>query len=220
LDSAKAHPQSLGARRTCDPALGEKGLATGKKNAARRAAAIVFIDEAGFLMAPLVRRTWAPRGCTPILLQRGRSRRKVSVIGALVVSPQRRRVRAYFEFLPDANFDGDSIRAFLVKLCRTLRAPIALIWDRLGAHIGEPVAAWLVRNRHRMRAHLLPPYAPELNPVELIWGHTKSNPLANFAPSELDELLDQTQVATLAIGDDEPLLRSFIKHCDLSLRLK
>jgi len=108
----------------------------------------------------------------------------------------------------------------LAEVRRALGVPIALIWDRLAAHIGEPVAAWLVRNRHRIRAHLLPPYAPELNPVELIWGHTKSNPLANFAPSELEELLDQTQLATLAIGDDEPMLRSFLRHCPLSLRLK
>ncbi len=171
-------------------------------------------------MAPLARRTWAPRGRTPVLMQRGRSRRKVSVIGALVISPQRRRVRAYFGFLPDANFDGESILAFVMQLCRALRVPITLIWDRLSAHIGAPVAPWLVRNRHRVRAHLLPPYAPELNPVELIWGHTKSNPLANFAPSELHELLDQTQLATLAIGDDQPLLRSFLKHCPLSLRLR
>ena len=56
----------------------------------------------------------------------------------------------------------------VVQLCRALRVPIALIWDRLGAHIGEPLAPWLVRNRHRVRAHLLPPYAPELNPVALI----------------------------------------------------
>lgn len=171
-------------------------------------------------MAPLVRRTWAPRGHTPVLMQRGRSRRKVSVIGALVISPRRRRVRAYFGLLPDANFDGNSILAFLLQLRRALGVPIALIWDRLSAHIGEPVGPWLARNRHRVRAYLLPPYAPELNPVELIWGHTKSNPFANFAPSELDELLAQTQVATLAIGDDEPLLRSFIKHCGLSLRLR
>jgi len=86
--------------------------------------------------APLVRRTWAPRGHTPVLMQRGRSRRKVSVIGALVISPRRRRVRAYFGLLPDANFDGESILAFVVQLCRALRVPIALIWDRLGAHIG------------------------------------------------------------------------------------
>ena len=39
-------------------------------------------------MGPLRRRTWAPRGHTPQLLQRGRSRRKVSVIGALVISPR------------------------------------------------------------------------------------------------------------------------------------
>ena len=171
-------------------------------------------------MAPLVRRSWAPRGRTPVLMQRGRSRRKVSVIGALVISPRRRRVRAYFGLLPDTNFDGESILAFVMQLRRALGVPIALIWDRLGAHIGAPVGAWLVRNRERIRAHLLPPYAPELNPVELIWGHTKSNPLANFAPSQLDELLDQTQLATLAIGDDEPMLRSFLKHCPLSLRLK
>ncbi|PJA56671.1 MAG: hypothetical protein CO164_11650 [Rhodocyclales bacterium CG_4_9_14_3_um_filter_68_10] len=171
-------------------------------------------------MAPLVRRTWAPRGHTPVLIQRGRSRRKVSVIGALVISPRRRRVRAYFGLLPDANFDGASILAFLKELCRSLRVPITLIWDRLSAHIGEPIAPWLVRNRHRLRAYLLPPYAPVLNPVELIWGHTKSNPLANFAPNELDELLAQTQMATLTISDDEPLLRSFLKHCLLSLRLR
>jgi transposase len=171
-------------------------------------------------MAPLVRRTWAPRGHTPVLMQRGRSRRKVSVIGALVISPRRRRVRAYFGLLPDANFDGESILAFVMQLRRALRVPVALIWDRLQAHRGEPVAAWLVRNRRHVSADLLPPYAPELNPVELIWGHAKSNPLANFAPSELDELLAQTQVATLSIGDDEALLRSFIKHGPLSLRLK
>lgn len=171
-------------------------------------------------MAPLVRRTWAPRGRTPVLMQRGRSRRKVSVIGTLVISPRRCQVRAYFALLPDANFDGESILAFLVQLCRTLRVPIALVWDRLGAHLGEPVGPWLARNRHRVRVYLLPPYAPDLNPVELIWGHTKSNPLANFAPRGLDELLAQTQVATLAIGDDEPLLRSFLKHCPLSLRLR
>jgi len=30
----------------------------------------------------------------------------------------------------------------------------------------------------------------------------------------------QTQLVTYAIGDDQMLLRSFVKHCPLSLRLK
>jgi hypothetical protein len=54
-------------------------LAAGKKNASRLNATLVFLDESGLMMAPLVRRTWAPRGQTPILLQRTRSRDKVSV---------------------------------------------------------------------------------------------------------------------------------------------
>ena len=111
-------------------------------------------------MGPLVRRSWAPRGCTPVLRQRGRSRRKVSVIGALVISPRRRRVRAYFSLLAEANFDGEHVLQFLRQLCRALRVPIALIWDRLQAHTGEPVKSWLEQNRHRIRAELLPPYAP------------------------------------------------------------
>jgi DDE superfamily endonuclease len=170
-------------------------------------------------MGPLVQRSWAPRGQTPVLMQRGRSRRKVSAIGALVISPRRRRVRAYFSLQADASFDGERVLQFLKQLCRALGAPITVIWDRLQAHIGEPVKGWLANNRHRIRAELLPAYAPELNPVELIWGHAKSHSLANFAPLEFHDLAMQAHLSVLAIGDDQPLLRSFLKHCPLSFRL-
>lgn len=171
-------------------------------------------------MGPLVRRSWAPRGHTPVLMQRGRSRRKVSVIGALAISPRRHRVRAYFSILAEASFDGEHVLQFLRQLCRTLRVPIALIWDRLQAHVGEPVKGWLEQNRHRIRAQLLPAYAPELNPVELIWSHAKTNGLANFAPVEFTDLAVQAHLTVLAIGDDERLLRSFLRHCPLSFRLR
>ena len=99
-----------------------------------------------------------------------------------MISPRRRHVGAYFGLLPEANYDGDAVLAFLKQLRRTVRVPLTLIWDRLRAHRYEPVAGWLAQHRHDMRAYLLPPYAPELNPVELIWGYAKAHPLANFAP--------------------------------------
>ena len=170
-------------------------------------------------MAPLARRSWSPRGQTPVLVQRGRSRRKVSVIGALVISPKRRRVRAYFRLHPEANLDGPLVLSFLKQLLRALRVPLELVWDRLNAHRGEPVKGFLERRRRRLHVHLLPPYAPELNPVELIWGYLKANPMANFAPGELAELADQTDLATCVIARDQTLLRSFLEHCPLSLRL-
>lgn len=172
------------------------------------------------MMGPLVRRSWAPRGQTPVLMQRGRSRTKVSVIGALSVSPQRRRVRSHFRLLADANFDAAGVLVFLKQLCRAIGGPIELVWDRSQVHRGQPVKGWLERNAHRIQTTLLPGYAPELNPVELIWGHIKTNPLANFAPVELDELFDQTHFATDSMTNNDTLLRSFIKHCPLSFRLK
>ncbi len=194
-------------------------MAAGKKNAARRGATLIFSDEAGFLMAPLVRRTWAQRGVTPVLPQRGRSRRKVSVIAALSLSPRRRRVRTYFGVLVDANYTGAAILHFLKQLRRHQRGPIELIWDRLPAHRSGPVARWLARNHRRVHAHLLPGYAPELNPVELIWAHAKMNSLANFAPTEVKALLHQTHAALLTIAANPPLLRAFLKHCPLALHL-
>ena len=77
-----------------------------------------------------------------MLRPRGRYRINVSVIGALVVTP-RRGVRAYFSLLAGASFDGEHILAFLKQLCRALRVPIELVWDRLNAHRGQPVKGWL-----------------------------------------------------------------------------
>jgi len=171
-------------------------------------------------MGPHRRRSWAPRGQTPVLHQRGRSRLKVSVIGALSISPGRHRVRAWFAFEPQASFDGVHILAFLRALLRSLRCPVVLVWDRLQAHRGEPIKSWLAANDHRIHAELLPAYAPELNPVEMIWGYAKTNPLANFTPTTLDALIARTKSATQAISQDQSLLRSMLRHGPLSLRLK
>jgi hypothetical protein len=60
----------------------------------------VFLNESGFMLAPLVRRTYAPRGRTPILDCWDR-RDRVSAISAVTVSPMRRRPNLDFRLLPD-----------------------------------------------------------------------------------------------------------------------
>jgi transposase len=199
--------------------VGESPLAAGKKNAARRGAALIFIDEAGGLITPLVRRTWAPRGQTPILRQRGRSRQKVSVIAALAIPPRRDRVRCLFRLAPDASIDARGVRAFLGHLLRLVRTPVTIIWDRSNTHRGVVVRHWLAAHP-RVRIELLPPYAPELNPVELVWGHTKRNPLANYAPPDLDALVHATRHGTRRLARNQRVLRALIRHGGLSLRLK
>lgn len=71
--------------------MADPRLAAPSKRARRQRATIVFIDQSGFLLNPLVRRSLAPKGQTPILTVRGRHRQKVSVMAALSLSPRRGR---------------------------------------------------------------------------------------------------------------------------------
>jgi transposase len=179
---------------------------------------LVFLDESGLLMAPLVRRSWSPCGLTPVFYQRTRSHQKVSVIAALCVAPDRNRVHLYFRLHPGRNINSQAVMDFLRHLVRQLRAPIILVWDRLLAHRSKKVQKFLL-NTPPLHAHFLPAYAPELNPVENVWGYLKLNPLANHAPDDLFTLTSDARSCTRSLQRNQLLLRSFLQHTPLSFRL-
>jgi putative transposase len=188
-----------------------------KRRAARDRAHLVFIDETGFLLHPLVRRTWSLRGQTPILRQRTRHRRKVSAIGGLSISPRRRRLGWYWQLHLDQSIAQEQVIAFLRHLLRHLHGRIIVVWDRLGAHRGKKLRQWLGRGR-RLHLEYLPPYAPELNPNEYAWGHAKANPLANYTPDTAEELHAAVLVAATDLAAQQALLRSFVRATGLSIR--
>jgi hypothetical protein len=59
--------------------------------ARQRGAHLVFLDESGLMLNPCVRRTWAPRGQTPVLDAWDR-RDRISAISSITVSPKARRL--------------------------------------------------------------------------------------------------------------------------------
>jgi hypothetical protein len=87
------------------------------------------------------------------------------VIGGLSISPRRRRLRLFLRWHPDANIGELEVTAFLRALLRHLRGDVIIVWDRLNAHRSRLVRAYVER-RQRVTLEFLPPYAPELNPVE------------------------------------------------------
>lgn len=141
------------------------------------------------------------------------------MIGALSVSPRRRRVGLYFALAANKNVDVPWIIDFLDDLLRQLRGPVILVWDRLGVHRSRAVASFASRRR-RLHIEWLPPYAPELNPVELVWGYLKRNPLVNFAPFNVNQLLTAASRQTRRLQRRNELLRSFIAHARIPMRLK
>lgn len=168
-------------------------MAPGKKNAARLKAALVFIDESGFLMAPYVRRSWAPKGATPVLYQCGRSHRKVSAIAALCVPAERDTVRGHFRLHPAANIETSRVLSFLRQLSRQRKGkPFFVIWDRWQPHKAKVVRTFLFHSP-AVGFVFLPSYAPELNPVEYVWNHLKTNPMANDPHREVGTLSATTR---------------------------
>lgn len=169
-------------------------------------------------MAPLVRRSWAPRGHTPVLYQRTRSHKKVSAIVALCVSPKRDSVHLYFRLHPDANINAVSVKDFFKDLSRQLRSPVVLVWDRLLAHRARLVQSFI--RKRDIYSFFLPPYAPELNPVENVWGYLKMNSMANMTHFDVASLTETTRSNGRSLQRKQKLLRSFVKHTPLSLCLK
>jgi transposase len=84
-----------------------------KSEARLRHACLAFIDESGFMLAPTLRRTYAPRGHAPVLTVTD-PHAKISAIAAIVVSPEYRNARFLYQLSIDyANFNGMDISNFL-----------------------------------------------------------------------------------------------------------
>ena len=177
----------------------------------------MFLDASGLLLLPVVRRTWSRCGPTPVLRHVGRNHKKVSAIAALCVSPDRREVRLYFQLLVDENFTSAAVRRFLRQLARHFHAPLLLLWDRAKIHRGLHLAVFC--DVMEWRQFYFPPYAPELNPVEYLWSYLKTNRLANLAYPEVALLAAAGRRHARSLQHKPGLLRSFLRHSPLPLRL-
>jgi transposase len=186
-------------------------LAPGKKNAARLAAHLVFIDESGFLLIPSVQKTWSPVGQTPILIHRY-SHDRISAISGIAVSPKRFHCTLYCHLYED-NIQGEEVAAFLRQLLRQIRGRLIILLDNGKIHRGDPVHELLSRTS-RLHLEPLPPYAPELNPDESVWNHLKRK-LANGRPDTQSELMDVLVDEICRLAASQSLLRGCIQQSEL-----
>jgi transposase len=184
-----------------------------------RGAHVIFLDESGFFLTPTVRRTWGPRGQTPVLDAWDR-RDRLSAISSLSVSPLNHRLSLRFTLLPqNTNVHAEDVVAYLQELQRCLGTKrLTVFWDGSGAHKGEVVKDYLATHPDIM-VERLPAYAPELNPDELVWSWTKYGRLANLAAENTDVLWDAVVDELAYLYEHRDLLASFIVRTGLPLAL-
>lgn len=189
-----------------------------KKNARRRRAWLVFEDESGLSQQPVVWRTWAPRGDTPVLRPVGRNWKRLSVAGALAFRWDGRRTRFFFQ-TRSGTYNDRSLIAFLRALKRHFRRQaVILIWDGLHAHHSRVMRQYVARERSWLTVERLPAYAPELNPVELIWGNVKRGDLANVCAADVDALRAPLRRGCTRVRCHPDLAYSFLRHAGLEFR--
>ena len=108
--------------------------------------------------------------------------------------------------------------AFVRALKRHFRGrPVILIWDGLHAHRSRAMRQYLAGQRAWLTVERLPGYAPELNPVELVWGHIKQCDLANVCVADVDALRRPLRRGCARVRRHPTLAYHFLRHTGLTL---
>jgi transposase len=176
----------------------------------------VFWDESGASLLPVTRRTWAPRGHTPVIRHRFKWK-WVSMAAGLCYGSRGGGAQLAFHHQVGA-YDTDMLIGALEGLRRFLGGQKAtLVWDGLPAHRSKLMRAWLRRQRSWLVVEPLPGYAPELNPVEPLWSNLKGVELANLAGDSLDDVVAAAERGIHRIRRAHHLPFSFLRCCGLSL---
>jgi len=192
-----------------------RNLARVKKKARQTRGWLLFQDESGVSQKPPLRRTWAPKGQTPVVVHPF-NWKKMSISAALAYRWDGKRARMYFQMKPDS-YDGTALIGFLKELKKHFWGqPVILIWDGLPAHRSRQMQEFLAGQQDWLYVARLPGYAPDLNPVEDLWENLKGNELANQSADNLGAVGRAVENGMARVKQNGQLLFGFLEHTGLS----
>ncbi len=185
-------------------------MAAAQKKAEKQGYTIVCVDASGFALLPYVARTYAPRGCTPIIYE-SNPHDHLSVIGGLTWRGEFY-MRVYEEALT-----GVQVAEFLRHLLHHLPGKVMVVWDRASIHRSPEVKEVLASEEgKRLWLEQFPTAAPELNPTEGVWALLKDE-LKNLACLDLLDLRHELHLAYRRVRSDPELLISCFAQAGLKV---
>ena len=151
-----------------------------------------FADESGFEGDPRPRRRWDKKGRKTRVTKNG-GHLRMNVIG--MVCPRTGQLFA----IEASHSDSVTFQAFLDEANKTVsfqRAKNILIMDNASWHLKKTT------NWHGWKPKYLPPYSPDLNPIERVWLKMKARWFNNYICKNEDELLKRLDQAILDVIDN------------------
>jgi transposase len=153
---------------------------------------IWFADESGFEGDPRPRKRWDKKGRKTRVTKNG-GHLRMNVIG--MVYPR----TGQFFAIEASHSDSMTYQAFLDEAIKTVtfqRTTNILIMDNASWHLKKS-NKW-----HRWQPKYLPPYSPDLNPIERIWLTMKSRWFNNYVCKNEDQLIERLDQAIIDVIDN------------------
>jgi transposase len=173
-----------------------------RRRAKRVGAMIFFLDEAGFQSDAPLGRTYGLKGHPPVVTTSGQ-RQSINVISA---------VNARGEFWAatyTGKLNAEAFVAFLQNFLSGRRGKVFLVVDGHPAHKANIVKRYIQSLEGRLELHLLPPYAPDLNPDEFVWSYMKGNGVSKKPLKQNESMRQRVEEDLASIHANRSLVRSF-----------
>ncbi|MET8586395.1 transposase [Streptomyces collinus] len=174
-------------------------------------------------MTPPHAKTWSQRGRTTVVRVRGRSRRRISIAALTCYKPGHHSRLIYRPRHDDGRRDGcksfswRDYRDLLIAAHQQLGGPIVLVWDNLNVHKAADLQKF-AEARDWLPIYYLPPYVPDLSPVEGIWSLLRGGWLSNVAFSTPEHLVQRIRRGLRHIQYRSELIDGCLAETGLTIR--
>src|SRR4051794_9201701 len=157
-----------------------------------------FQDEARFGQKGTLTRVWARRGSRPRAV-RSTGFTSLYVLGAVCAA-----TGAMVALIMPA-LNTAVVNLFLEEFSRGLPAQVhaVLIWDGASVHTGSGLVV-----PSNVSLIQLPPYSPELNPMENLWHYLRAHHWSNRRYRDYNELQDEAVRSMCAVSEDPETIKT------------
>ncbi len=144
---------------------------------------------------------WGAKGQAPVVERPGQ---RQSISAASAVNSK----RAFWYCTYRGGLTAEIFAALLKKMMRHRSRPVHLVVDGLPAHKTAVVRDYVVSTNGLLTVHVVPSYAPKLNPDELVWSHMKRTGVARTPLRKGERSSDKIDAQLAAIKRMPQLVRS------------
>ncbi len=180
-----------------------------RRRAKRENAEIYWEDETGLRSDHVAGRSYSPRGKTPVIKNTGKR------FGCNIISAVNNLGKMRFCVFK-GSFTQSVMIDFLERLVRDAKRKVIIIADGHPSHKGRRLEQWLQTHASQCELVLLPGYAPELNPDELLNQDVKSNVFSAGRPQTCNDLMGQARTYLKSAQKRPDIVRAYFQEAHVN----